>query len=88
MRWCIPAAADAAAVSACTQAVGLANTAGVTFTCVAGQSEEGCLDAISKGTADLITLGGASELQSVKERGSEARCHGAGGPLRRTGAHE
>ena len=57
-RWCIPAAADATKVAACTTAVGAANTPTVTFSCVAGGSEEACMDMVSKGTADLVNLGG------------------------------
>lgn len=59
IKWCIPAAATAAQVAACTAALAPANTAGATFTCVAGGSEEECLAMVKAGTADLITLGGA-----------------------------
>ena len=57
-RWCIPAEADAATTAACTAAVAGANAPGASFSCVAGGSQEACLDMISKGQADLITLGG------------------------------
>jgi len=58
VRWCIPEAANAALVASCTAAVAGANTQGVTFSCVAGGSEEACLEAIRNRTADLLTLGG------------------------------
>ena len=48
----------------CTAAVAGANVAGangVTFSCVAGGSEDACLAAIQNGTADLLTLGGAAQ---------------------------
>lgn len=64
VRWCIPQEADAALVASCTAAVAGANVAGangVTFSCVAGGSEDACLAAIQNGTADLLTLGGAAQ---------------------------
>lgn len=74
IKWCIPAAATAAQVAACTAALAPANTAGATFTCVAGGSEEECLAMVKAGTADLITLGGAG-AQAARPGGWH------GGPL-------
>lgn len=63
MRWCIPAAANPAAVAACTAAVARANSGAVTFSCLAGGSEEGCMQLIANSSADLTTLGGALQHQ-------------------------
>lgn len=65
VRWCIPAAANPAAVAACTTAVARANSATVSFSCLAGGSEEGCMQLIANRSADLTTLGGA--LQRVQD---------------------
>ncbi|KAL4428192.1 hypothetical protein ABPG75_002281 [Micractinium tetrahymenae] len=64
VKWCIPAATNPAAVAACTAAVARANSAAVSFSCVAGGSEEGCMQLIANRSADLTTLGGGAMLQA------------------------
>ncbi|KAI7836214.1 hypothetical protein COHA_009895 [Chlorella ohadii] len=71
VRWCIPEAANAALVASCTAAVAGANTQGVTFSCVAGGSEEACLEAIRNRTADLLTLGAASGARGMLKANDE-----------------
>ena len=66
MRWCVPFAADNAFLQTCTTAVAKGNGVGITFTCVAGGSNEACLDLISRGGADLLLLGGGFVVASAR----------------------
>ncbi len=74
MRWCVPFAADNAFLQTCTTAVARGNTKGVSFTCVAGGSNEACLDLISRSGADLLLLGGECRALLYCARESSSLC--------------
>jgi melanoma-associated antigen p97 len=64
---CIPTAASASDLTLCNNALALANTEQVSFACVSGGSEDGCMVKIRDGSADLTTLGASGLLPAYED---------------------
>lgn len=61
MRYCIPAEpSDDDVLENCSETIAKANTAAAKFSCVIGNSPEGCISAISSGDAEITTLGASA----------------------------
>lgn len=58
VKICIPSLVNQTFLNACTQAMGEANTADVSFRCTLGGSLEACTALINAGAADLVLMGG------------------------------
>lgn len=68
IRWCVPAAANSPAIAACNSAMAQANTAAVSFSCVAGTDMAGCAELVGNGGAELTTQQG-EQRRRVEQRG-------------------
>jgi hypothetical protein len=66
VRICIPYEVSDDFAAACEAALAGANTAGITFDCVKGDSAEGCSKMIADGQADVTKLGGEEAVTVTK----------------------
>ena len=71
VKVCVPMEKSPAFLESCTAAVSKANTASLSFSCVAGGSPEACAQAIKRGAAHLTSFGAADVFTSHEEYGLE-----------------